>query len=93
MMLAQSVVSQYFTYLKLNNPDFASMDAGQLAGLEQDMTKLIELILAEVKKAQIQVNVSQVMITNPLGLITSTGPVTGVAPAAGSGTGTATIMA
>lgn len=93
MMLAQSVVTQYFTYLKASNPDFAAMDASQLAGLEQDMTKLIELILAEVKKAQIQVNVSQIMINNPLGLISPTGPVTGVAPAAGNGTGTATIMA
>lgn len=93
MMLAQSVVTQYFTYLKASNPDFAAMDAAQLAGLEQDMTKLIELILAEVKKAQIQVDVSQIMITNPLGLISSTGPVTGAALAAGSGTGTATILA
>ena len=93
MMVPELVSEAYFAHLVANNPNFAQLTPAEVNKLKADLNTLVGYILDEVKKATITVNVSSISITNPLGLVTPAGPVTGVAPAAGTGTGTATITA
>jgi len=79
--------NSFYTWITTEYPGMGLTEADTKEILE----KLMELIIVEILKADITVNVNLISITTPLGLVAGPTPVTGAAPSAGTGSGTATI--
>jgi hypothetical protein len=75
-MSKDNVKTQYFNYISSKYPDYSGLD-------QSDLDKLIELILEEVKNAEI--NITVVNITNTTGLTAGGYPVIGTVADAGGG--------
>jgi hypothetical protein len=81
--------NSFYSWITTEYPDMGLTEAD----VKDILEKFMELIITEILNADITVTVDTISITNPLGLVATTYPVTGAAPDAGSGSGTATITA
>ena len=81
--------NSFYTWITTNFPDMGLDETDTKAILE----KFMELIITEILNADVSVTINSININNPLGLVAGATPVTGIAPAAGTGSGTASIDA